>query len=280
MARHHSVSFTPTLRVFISKVITPVVLIAGILILIVFNFKGVLKTVQTTDDRFQGLVSFSQGSLAYRFSETSGVDRPAVRFNNQALISYAEWSSTISIDGEVQELWNSGHGYSYDEKNRQMYNTINGPDWQIMELVTLVNDRTVKVTFNFAPKPTTTPTPVHYVFDIAHSHLWWYQYQLSSNNDTFTAQLNQTTNNAKAATVSLKVAGDAAQNPQIKVGSAKTVTGAQGTTTTTGAVTTEYVLDNPTPNQMVTLGTETITYNPGDSNPGSPSDSVVPLPKP
>ncbi|MBE3557939.1 MAG: hypothetical protein IMW89_01770 [Ktedonobacteraceae bacterium] len=279
---HKPSSFTPGLRAFISRVITPAVLVTGVLILILYNFNGVLKTTQTTNDHFHGLVSFSAGPFAYRFKETAGIERPSLRYSGQELLSYAEWSSTISVDGDVQEIWNNNHGYSYDEARQQTFSTVTGEGYQLIEIVTLVDDHTVTVTFNFVASPVRIPAPAHYVIDIAHIHNSWSGYQISG--DTFTAQVTNgdpvvgTSLPASIGLLSLKVTGDAVRNPLLKVSNAQAVTTPKGTVSVANAFITEYRLDNPTPSQMLTLGTETITFRPASKTAGQPESGIVPLP--
>jgi hypothetical protein len=276
MLRRQSVTVTPALRVFINKVITPVVLVAGVLILILFNFRTVLKDVQTESDQFSNQVAFSSGSLAYRFKQIAGGERPALLFNGSEFMTYVEWNSTISVDGEVQELWNSSHGYSYDETRRQVFNTISGSGWQLIQVITLVDDHTVTVKYSFVSKNTSSAPPKHYIFDFAHTHSYWYNSQVNNNN-TFTAQTTQTSkDNPNSPLVSLKVEGDGAENPQIKLGVERGTANPQGgVSSELGSFTTEYTIDNPTPNQIISLGTETIIYNENQSTPTVPSPTPV-----
>lgn len=188
--RRKSVFATSNFRVFLMKVMTPVVLVAGVLVLVFFNFSAVLKATQITDDHFHGDVAFSQGAFDYRFQEQAGIDRPALSYAQQDLITYSEWGSTSSVDGNVQELWNNFHGYDYNEATNQMYSTISGSGWSLIEIVTLVNNRTVTVTFNFTANPASLPGPELYVFDIAHvtsSTYQWYNAKIGGN--TFTGQV-------------------------------------------------------------------------------------------
>src|SRR6266851_2444278 len=161
MSRRQHTSFTPGLRTFLAKVMTPTVLVGGLLFLILFNFNSISKTTNIIDNHFNGNVGFSKGALAFRFQENAGLDRPALSYAAQDLLSYSEWGSTSSVDGNVQELWNTGHGYEYDANKNQVSSAIgnnanytaviNG--WQLIEVVTLVNDHTVTVTFNFGAQP-------------------------------------------------------------------------------------------------------------------------------
>ncbi len=281
MLRHHNTSITPTLRVFISKVITPAVLVAGLLLLILFNFRAVLKTTVSASDRFHGQVTFSQGAFSYRFKETAGIDRPLVRYTNEDLLTYAEWSSTLAVDGNVQQLWDNDHGYSYDETRYQAFSTITGNDWQLIEVVTLVNDHMMTVTYNLVPQPVDT-APAQYVLDIVHIHNSWYGYQATEN--TFKALVTNDgpiANNVTPPTIgaiSFKVEGNAVPHPLLKVNNARSTIGEKSAINQANAFTTEYVVDNPVPHRMIILGTEIITFQPGASNTGAPLPGSVPLP--
>jgi hypothetical protein len=283
---HRHTSLTPRLGSFISKVITPVVLVGGVLFLLYFNFHSVLKASQDASTQFKGDVAFSQGAFSYRFQENAGIDRPALRYGTQDILSYAEWSSVVSVDGDVQELWNNYHGYDVGNDKRQVYSTTSNNDWQLMETVTLVNDHTVTVTFQFTKRFLATasdPGPLHFVFDIAHtlSSGQWYNYQVGSG--TFNAQVlsgNGIPDNANPAAVgkiSLSATGDVSPTPAITVKSNPSVVSPDKVTNLTQTFFTEYQVTNPKPYELLTLGTETITFEPGSTanKPGSPVQGVV-----
>ncbi|MEO9028743.1 MAG: hypothetical protein ABI413_08015, partial [Ktedonobacteraceae bacterium] len=237
---------------------------------------------------FLGQIAFNQGNFAYRFQETSGIDRPVVRYAGTNMLSYAEWSSTASIDGDVQELWNNNHGYDVDQHNPQVYSTISGIGWQLSEMVNLVNDHTVTVTFNFVarPDPHLQSVPVHYVFDIAHiippPNEW---YNIQTDNNSFTAQVIQgngapdlTRKLISYGTLSFAASGPALQTPAINVKNSTSINGSTGAVTLAQAFDTEYQVTNPTPFKLITLGTETLTFKPDSTPPDAPSQDVVPLP--
>lgn len=291
MSRRHRTSITPGLRTFISKVITPTVLVLGVLFLIFYNFNSLAKTVTATDNHFNGNIAFSQNAFAFRFQENAGIDRPVLRNSEQDLLSYSEWSSTVSVDGNVQELWNNYHGYDIDEAKHQIYNTITNDGWQLIEIVTLVNDHTVTVTFNFDARPATLPGPAHYVFDIAHvtasSHVSvpsyeWYNYQTT--NGAFTAQVIHggwspgASNPDIFGTISLSATGAAVPTPAIQVKNDTAIIGSNDTINLAHTFYTEYTVDNPSPFRMITLGTETLMFRPGSTVPGAPVPGVVPVP--
>ena len=281
-SRSQNVSFTPGFRTFLTKAMTPIVLVLGVLLLVYFNFNSVLKAAQVTDDHFHGNVAFSQGPFDYRFQEQAGLDRPALSYAEQDLISYSEWGSTSSVDGNVQELWNTFHGYDYDEAKRQMYSTMSGNGWQLIEIVTLVNDHTVTVTFNFDELVTSLPGPSLYVFDIAHvtsSAYQWYNSEIKGN--TFTGQVmggNGTQallNKPKFfGLLSLTIAGGSVRTPAIWMKNATTIANGQKNITLAQEFFTEYQVSKPSPGQMITLGTETLTFQSSKTSPDAP----LPLP--
>lgn len=286
MSRRHR-SFTPGLRSFLTMVMTPAVLVLGVLFLIYFNFSAVLKASQVNDDQFQGLVSFSQGNFAYRFQETAGIDRPALRFNGINMLSYAEWSSTVSVAGNVQELWNNAHGYDVDSNKRQVYSTISGDGWQLTKIISLVNDHTVTVAFQFVARPVSLPGPASYVFDIAHvvtSPEEWYNIQ--TNRTTFTASVLQadgmptptSSSFMNYGTLSLSATGPALHTPAIQLENSTTYAASKGSLTLGQAFYTEYHVTKPTPFEMIPLGTETLTFKPAQTPSDAPSQDVVPLP--
>lgn len=272
MLRH--TSFTPGLRAFISKVLTPAVLVLGVLLLIFFNFNSVRKAGQVTNAAFQGDVTFSHGAFSYSFQETSGINRPILSYAGQDLLSYAEWSSTYSINGQVQELWNTYHGYDSDLAKRQVYSTASGDGWQLTEIVTLVDSHTVTVTFDFHASSTSF-APITYIFDIAHvtvlSHEW---YNYHTGEGTFTAQVISgqgvpTGQPRSLGTLTLTATGDAVPTPAIIMPGTTPVGSRTGSIGLAKAFFTQYTVTNPSPGQLITLGTETLTFSPYQSFAGS-----------
>lgn len=281
-------SFTPGLREFISKVITPVVLVTGVLFLVYFNFSSILKAQQAAGNQFTGLVAFNQGNFAYHFQETSGIDRPVLRYNGVNLLTYADWSSTVSIDGNVQELYNSNEGYDIDQNKMQIYNTASGDGWQLIKTVTLVNDHTVTVTFQFVARPVSLPGPTSYQFTIAHvitvPNEW---YNIQTTNSTLSASVLQA-NGIPAptsstpvgyGTLSFSVEGSAFSTPVITLHNEKAYVRGASTITLAQRFSTEYTVIKPPPLEMITLGTETLTFEPTLGPAGAPPQGVVPLPE-
>jgi hypothetical protein len=292
MSRRHRTSFTPGLRSFISKVITPFVLVLGVLLLIFFNFNGVMRATIVTNNRSDGQVAFSSNALSYTFQENAGIDRPLVLSAGQNLLSYAEWSSTASVDGVVEELWNSRHDYDTDPKKNQVFSTISGnaQDWQLTEIVTLVNDHTLTVTFTFDARTNTATDPSVYIFDIAHENTsgnTWFNAQTGKG--TFTAQvvqaksstLKNTTDLSKLksiGTLSLTAVGSAIATPPLSTQNDTLLSTSQGSIHMPSGFITEYRVDNPTPNQLITLGTETLTFQAQNGTAGSPLQGIVSQP--
>lgn len=288
MQRKQKTNFTPTLRTFISKVITPVVLIAGLLVLVVFNFNGVLKAAQTTDNHFHGIVAFNNGAFSTSFKQNAGIDRPAVQYNGQELLTYGQWSSTLAVDGIPTDLWNTDQGYSIDEANKTIYNTVNSNNgWQLIQVTKMVNDHTITVTFNFTARPTTTVPPTHYELDIVHNHNFWYKPTVTNNSFTGNVMTSDPTQlqasdakNIAASVGQVKLttkAGDLPTAPQIKINNTYTTTTPNGTTLNWAkSFDTVYTIDNPAPSRMINLGTETITFTPVDTSHTSAIGSPVP----
>lgn len=251
---------------FVKKVITPVVLLAGLLLLLLFHFRGVLQTTQAQDELFRGERAFSVGALQYTFHQNAGADRPVVSANGLPILSWVEWSSTISVDGHLSNLWDSFHGYDYSAANRQVFSTMSGANWQVIQIVTLVDAHTVTVDYQFVARPQGLAVPSHIELAIAHIRRWLYQPVISSN--TLTAQILP--GNVQdvseppplvIADISLRVSG-----PQVPQG-AISIDDLRGTGTATGAqrllatsITTHYVIDSPAANKLISLGTETLTF--------------------
>lgn len=286
MAQTHKVSVaTLTLYSMLSKIITPIALLLGVLILITYNFSSVLKTIEPQSDPYHGRVAFNQGALYAVFKENTGLDRPNIAYNGNEFLSYAEWSSTISVDGEMQELWNNYHGYSVDETHHQVYNTVSGNGWQLIEIATLVDDHTVTVTFNLVTRPQSTTPPSQYVLDIMHTHNFWYQEQISGG--TFNAEVAegdpansqnspQTYQPTTLGSVSLTVKNDGAQASSLRLSDVHTSIMPGGKLSWSQGLISEYKIANPPPFQMITLGTETLHFHAADATPEHPMSGPIP----
>jgi hypothetical protein len=286
MSQSKRTSITPGLRVFIEKVITPVVLIVGIIFLIYFNFKGVLKATKISQDQYNGVVAFNQGNLSYQFLENAGSYRPNIKYGSSELLAYAEWSSTYAVNGLTGEIWNNAHGYDYDATKQQVFSTISGTNWQLIEVITLTNDHTVTVTFEFATR-TNDLTPATYEFDIAHvvdsSNEWA---NIQATDTSFTAQvvagkataIAAPTSSTPVGTISLAASGEFLAPQGVKVNNEKDFTNGAGTISVAQGFYTKYTITNPTPLKLYTLGTETLTFSTATTSLSTPSNYVVDMP--
>ena len=276
----------------VARTITPVVLLVGLLLLALYHFNAVLHLTQNDQNLFQGVMALSQGRLEMDFQRDGGIDRPAIVDNGLTLISYADWDSTISVDGHVENLWNNLHGYSVDQARNELFSTTSGNGWQVTQTIQVVNDHTVAITYQFTARYVNSAYPHHITLNIAHVHMAnqpmnWFNPALKGN--TFTAEeLPLLVQNPRAAYspnqpetfppsgyTTLTIAGPAVPNNAISIDdlSSGLVGGQQESWAS--KLTTTYTLDNPTADQFVTLGTETISFKPV-TNAGTPI--TLPLP--
>ena len=291
------------LYMLVARSITPVVLLAGLLLLALYHFNIVLDTTQTQNDLLQGITALSQGRLEVDFQRDAGVDRPAMMYGSLPLISYADWNSTISVDGQVQNLWNNLHGYSFDAGHKQLFATTSGSGWQVTQVVQVVNDHTITVTYQFTARPVGATSPHRVALDIAHLHVnntlidtslphnnvfWYYP---AVHGATFTAEeLPLLTQNprtpydpyepqrfAPMGLTTLQVAGPALASSPITVDDAASAVVGQQQEWWASQITTHYMLTNPTVDQFITLGTETISFKLFNGNAGTPV--ALPLPQ-
>ena len=256
----------------VSRVITPVVLLLGLLVLLLAHFNGVLKITQAQDNLFRGQQAFSLGRMQYAFAESSGTNRPNISFAGVNVMTYIDWDSTISVDGHVSNLWDNFHGYDYNHNvgsnDRQFFSTTSGTGWQLVQVVNLVNDHTITVHYDFVARTQGIAEPHHVVVTIEHAHASWYP--ASVQNNVFTAGLlpgryvgsiTSAHQPSPIGTVALSVAGPFVPPNAISFEDAHgnvTLTGGDQQVLT--AFTTTYVIDNPQVNRLTPLGTETLTY--------------------
>lgn len=257
------------LYTFVKKFITPAVLLAGLLILVVVHFKGVLAITTSQNDLYHGVTSYSAGSLQMTFQHNAGTDRPNISYDNVDLLTFVDWSSTISVDGQVQNLWDNFHGYDADATKHQVFATTTGYGWQVVEIVTLVDSHTVTVQYDFMATHQGIASPRHAVLNIAHTHKTWYQPVVRGN--TFTTQVLPRSLSSIDGTTSLPHAIgtltltlDGPDVPATNAISLDDLRGyaISGTTEVflATSMTTTYVIDNPEVDRLTPLGTETITF--------------------
>lgn len=253
------------------KIVTPLILVAGLLFFAVHAFSSTLINSQQQSDQYHDLLAFRQGPLAAILKSSAGLDRPGILYYNDNLLSYAEWSSTITINGSQQELWNNAHQYRIDEKNHTIYNTINGATWQLIQRITLINNHTISVTFSLNTQLQTNTKNLHYVLNIVHIHNFWLTQQFQSN--TFVGQVmlgdpetlqRQLVKERPIllGTLSLKVQSTLPQAPTLLISDAHSIMGVKQSWQWNRSLTTVYTVDNPPPSQLIALGTETITFQP------------------
>ena len=287
----------------IAKAVTPAVLIAGLLVLAVYHFHGVLQITQASDDLYRGIYAFSQGKLEVDFQRDAGLDRPDILYDRFELMSFSDWDTVISVDGHTLELWNGYHGYSVDTEKRQIFASTTGYGWQLTEVITLVDDHTVTVTYQLTARSVLTSTPHQVVLQVVHQHagyldnnahqssVFWFYPKVQGN--TFTGEEvpleaqdpttpvfpGQTYTASPFGTTTLQVSGPAVSSKAIALrnyGSA-IVAGGQ-TEDWAGALVTQYAISNPPIDTLTTLGTETISFSPLGQNAGTPV--TFPLPQP
>src|SRR5271166_3179988 len=83
------------LYTFVSKVITPAVLLLGRLFLAIVHFNGVLINTTSVADLYQGEQAYSMGPMSYTFQEFAGTDRPDIDYDGFSVLTYVDWSSTM-----------------------------------------------------------------------------------------------------------------------------------------------------------------------------------------
>ena len=116
------------------------------------------------------------GRSSSSFQHNEGTQRPDLIFDNVEVLNYVEWSnSTISVDGHVSNLWDNMHGYSQDDAHHQVFSTISGPGWQVIQIATLVDAHTVTVQYQFVARNQGLAVPQTITLSILHTHGSLYQ---------------------------------------------------------------------------------------------------------
>lgn len=273
-------------RHFIQRASVPLVLLVGVLVLVTVHFTSEMHQAQAQQNATQGLLSCAMGKMQTTFRRDDGSGRPAITYGGAPVLSFADWSSVVTIDGVTQELWNNYHGYSIENGGCTVYSTTTGDNWQVVEIASLVNDHTVQVSYEFvalANQGTQPPQAID--LEIIHTNPIWYQPAVSG--DTLTAQVLP--KGAKASqpalpigTLTLSVSG-AQVSPQapLALGEYHAAVGPNGTGHAwASSVTTHYTLTSPTLSRLTPLGTEVITFTPADQTNGTPASAPVAPPTP
>lgn len=252
---------------FLKMVITPVVLLAGLLLLVLVHFRGVLKITTADNNLYKGITAYSSGPLEMSFQHNAGTDRPAVLYGNVSLLSYVDWNSTITVDGQVQNLWDNFHGYDQEDTKHQVFATTSGYGWQLVEVITLVNPHTVTVEYDFMALHQGNAEPHHVVLNIVHLHKSWYQPQVNGN--TFTTQelpgylsnISGTTRPHSIGTLTVTMSGQHISPTPISIDDEHGYAQPGGTVLSLAtSMTTSYTIDNPQVDRLTPLGVETVTF--------------------
>jgi hypothetical protein len=275
------------LYTFVSKVITPAVLLLGLLVLAVFHFNGVLANTQSIDNIYHGEQAYSDGPMSYTFQELAGTDRPDINYRGFSILTFVDWSSTISIDGHVTNLWDNFHGYDYDRKNTsdtQFFSTTTGTGWQLIEVVKLTSNHSVTVSYSLVARAETIAEPHHVIVTIEHVHQSLYQPTITGNVFTAGVLSHEMASVTSGDTPTpLGTLTDSVSGTWVPAGSIVLDSTARANQNATGATplltdsfATTYVIQNPDVNRMTPLGTETISFTPSAS-PGTPVSGPMPV---
>jgi hypothetical protein len=249
--------------VLLARAVMPALLIAGLVVLLVYHFSGTLATTQAQQDAYKGILGLSDGRLAVVFHRDSGIGRPSVAYDGHGLIDYVDSASTISLDGQIHDLWSGDHGYSTDVSRRQIFSTSSGSGWQVVEVTSLGDAGAVTVTYSFVSLPTQGIGPKQVVLFIEHSHRFWLA--PTALGMTFgaivvpePAPLASTPLVTPQGTLSVVVSGPYARPDSVALDSNDGGASAGGPWATTFSST--YEIDSPPPGKLILLGSETIKF--------------------
>lgn len=258
------------------RALTPTILLAGLLTLLVYHFNATLSDLQRRQDQLNGIIGFSMGHLAIQLHRDGAAGRPTVLYGDQPVIAYDDAASTISVDGQIQELWNGDHGYSTDESKRQVFSTSTGPDWQVVQVTQLIDSHSVSVSFFLVIRPLRGAALHQVVLYVVHGQHVWAAPRVTG--AVFSATVLPPPPPAvpnplvlPLGELSVTASGPALQ-PSSLAANTVTAAGEQGSLTSTWATsfTTTYAIENPPPQTLLPLGSETITFDtrpPGSAAP-------------
>ncbi len=272
-------------RRYIQRSFVPLILLAGLIVLVTVHFTSEMRTAQAQLNAARDLVTCAKGKLQTTFRRADGTGRPAIAYGGVPVLSYADWSSSITVNGVAQELWNNYHGYSVADGGCTVYSTTTGAGWQVIEIAQQVDDHTVQVSYSFtALSAQGSPPPQNVELDIVHANPVWYQPTVSS--DTLTAQILP--QGAKAdqpaqpvGALSFSVSGPhLASQAAIALGAYHATAGPGTSQAWASSATTHYLLTSPTLDKLTLLGTEVITFSPVDQAGGTPVSAPVAPPTP
>ncbi len=253
------------------RAVTPAILLAGLVVLLVYHFNATLVGYQQQQDQSTGVFGFTMGHLAVRLNRDGAQGRPTILYDGSAVVRYDEAVSTITVDGQRHELWNGDHGYSQDVGRRQLFSTASGASWQIVQITQLVNDHSVTVSYELAVHGAQTTALHQVVVQITHVQHVWSEPQVSGT--TFTAIALPPPPPALAhalvqpiGTVHVQASGMYLVSGSLIANTQPGSTGQTGATTPWATTfTTTYEVDQPPAQTLIPLGTETITVEPASN---------------
>ncbi len=277
-----------TTLIDVRKLVVPLILLVGLITLAVFHFNTVLKTAQASDAAANGAMSCARGGLQLVFRRDDGTDRPGILYNGAPVLSYADWSSTISVNGASEELWNHFHGYSYDTAHCTIYSTTTGTGWQLVAVISLVDDHTVQVAYHFAARPSSGPTIDQMELRVLHAAPLWLAPTVKDNTLTGSIlpatvhKIDRRSPPAAIATLKLNESGNDVPNNAIELGGYHTLVDETGVNLSwASSAVTAYRLTSPDADHLIELGVERITVQPSDAAAsGTPAGALVAPPTP
>ncbi len=271
------------------KLLVPTILFVGLLALAVFHFNSVLTAALAHDNQVQGITSCANGKLQLVFHRDDGTDRPELIYDGNTIMTYADWSSSITVDGTVEELWNHYHGYTVDPSQCTVYSTTTGAGWQLVEIVRLLDSHTAQVTYDFVAR-SSGGAPLHHVdLQIAHVAPVWSQPTVDDHDSQqFSAQVfpgtvgdleNQDPPNP-AGTVTMRVSGSVAAHPLTVLDlHSRVLAASKSPITWATALVSHYMVDSPQVDRLTTIAREVVSFQPVNSpQNGIPASGPISLP--
>jgi hypothetical protein len=257
------------LKQFVTAVVTPAVLMAGVLLVALVHFHNTLSLAEQSDLFARGVMAYNSGQLQVLFQRDAGAQRPLVQYGQQPVLAYTEWSSSVVVDGQVYSLWDQQHGYSFDDTRKRIFSAISGQGWQVVQVVT-VGPGTIAVaySFDYVGPPAVPPHEVGLI--LVHEQRSWLDPTIVG--ATFRAGVTSQPIDDTSASVAIR--------PQWKLAvTAAPAGGVQATlhvdslrstydpltsasVTWASQFTTTYTLATPQPNVLTPLATESVTVAP------------------
>jgi hypothetical protein len=277
---------------FVTAAITPAVLILALLAFSVLHFRNDVALAVQHDQLYLGSVTYNTGLFGVSFARDEGGNRPLITYGQDNALRYAEWNSYLVIDGQVYPLWDQSHGYSFDPQRKQIFSTVSGADWQLVQVTSLVGSH-VDVTYDFVTKTHGVSSayggPHQITLVLTHLHNYWINptvtgtvfeagiTTLYQDQDAVLGQVQQGTGGAPLQTPDVAVRPS--WTMQLRAQPAAGVQGSlqlgamgssgnpiKGTGETWASqLTASYTLTNPDINVLVPLATETITLTQAQS---------------